>query len=210
MENIGMRVAIIGSGRVGSALGLALSRAGHEVRFGARKPDPGKPAESGIAEAVASADATILAVPFAAADEIVAAAGGFVGKVLIDATNPVGMRDGELGLLMGFNTSGAEHIAASAPQAHVFKAFNQTGFENMTEAHAYPARPMMFVAGDHEAEKPLVLRLVADAGFEAIDAGKLRAARLLEPLALLWIELGRKGGHGADFTFAMQRKAAGA
>ena len=63
----------------------------------------------------------------------------------------------------------------------------------------------MFVAGDDEAGKTLVMRLIADTGFEAIDAGKLRAARLLEPYAMLWIELARKRGHGAEFAFALQR-----
>ncbi|SDR62106.1 hypothetical protein SAMN05444161_0249 [Rhizobiales bacterium GAS191] len=202
-----MQVAIIGSGRVGGALAQALGRAGHEVRFGSRKPDPGKAGEAGIADAVAAADATILAIPFDAVDEAIAAAGGLAGKVLIDATNPLGMRDGGLGLTLGFDTSGAERIAAAAPHAHVFKAFNQTGFENMADASAYASRPVMFVAGDHEAAKPMVLSLVADAGFEAVDAGKLRAARLLEPLALLWIELARKRGGGANFTFTLQRKA---
>ena len=205
-----MRIAIIGSGRVGGALAQALGRAGHEVRFGVRepdprKPDPGKPAEIAIADAAAFADLAILAVPFDAVEGIVAAAGGFVGKVLIDATNPLGMRDGGLGLIMGFETSGAEQIAALAPLAHVFKAFNQTGFENMAQAHAYASPPVMFVAGDDEAGKTLVMRLIADTGFEAIDAGKLRAARLLEPYAMLWIELARKRGHGAEIAFALQR-----
>jgi predicted dinucleotide-binding enzyme len=122
-----MRVAIIGSGRVGGALAQALGRAGHEVRFGVREPDPNKPAEIMIADAASFADAAILAVPFDAVEGIVAAAGGFVGNVLIDATNPLGMGEGGLGLIMGFETSGAEQIAALAPRAHVFKAFNQTG-----------------------------------------------------------------------------------
>ena len=47
---------------------------------------------------------------------------------------------------------------------------------------------------------------VTDAGFEAIDAGGLRAARLLEPLAMLWIELALKRGLGSGFTFTVQRK----
>ena len=108
---------------------------------------------------------------------------------------------------MGFDSSGAKQIATLAPQAKVFKAFNQTGFETMADARPYAARPIMFVAGDDDAAKSTVLDLVTDAGFEAVDAGGLRAARLLEPLAMLWIELARKRGLGPDFTFALQRKA---
>jgi predicted dinucleotide-binding enzyme len=201
-----MRIAIIGSGNVGRALATALVRAGHAAIFGVRTPDPARPNEATVADAVAGADASILAVPFGAVKEVVAAASGFAGRVVIDATNPLGMTDGRLGLTIGFDTSGAEQIAALAPEARVFKAFNQTGFENMADAQAYDPRVVMFVAGDDAAGKPLVMRLVADAGFEAIDLGGLRAARLLEPLAMLWIELARTRGIGADFAFRLHRK----
>jgi predicted dinucleotide-binding enzyme len=63
----------------------------------------------------------------------------------------------------------------------------------------------MFVAGDDAAAKPTVLQLVTDAGFEAIDLGNLQTARLLEPFAMLWIELARKRGMGSDFIFTLQR-----
>jgi len=202
-----MNVAIIGTGQVGRALAAALRQSGHTVVFGARTPDAAQPDETTIAHAVDQADATILAIPFAAAGDVIAAAEGFAGRILIDATNPLGMREHGLSLTCGFETSGAEAIAAMAPLAHVFKAFNQTGFENMADAATYAARPVMFVAGDNEGAKPLVLDLVASAGFEAVDAGGLHASRLLEPLAMLWIELARKRGLGPDFAFTLQRKA---
>jgi 8-hydroxy-5-deazaflavin:NADPH oxidoreductase len=206
---VALRVAIIGSGNVGTALAQALRRGGHQVVFGNRDPQPDQPDRRGIADAARQADATILAVPFNAVADVVAAASGFAGRILIDATNPLGMdRDG-LGLTMGFSTSGAEQVAALAPQARVFKAFNQTGFENMADARPYAVRPVMFVAGDDDAGKPVVLTLAADAGFEAVDIGGLRAARLLEPFAMLWIELARKRGLGSDFTFALQQKGRG-
>ena len=202
-----MRVAIIGTGSVGGALAQALERAGHTIIFGTRTPDRTRPSQSTIAEAVAGADATILAVPFTAVPDVVVAAGGFAGKIVIDATNPLGMGPRGLGLTMGFTTSGAETIAALAPQAKLFKAFNQTGFENMGDARGYAVRPAMFVAGDDGAAKPLVLQLVTDAGFEAIDAGGLPESRLLEAHAMLWIELARKRGLGSNFAFTLLRKA---
>jgi predicted dinucleotide-binding enzyme len=201
-----LQVAIIGAGNVGRALAQALRRTGHQVTFGMRNPSLGNPDGASIAEAARGADATILAVPFGAAAEVIAAGSGFAGKVLIDATNPLGMGEDGLGLTMGFDTSGAERIAALAPRARVFKAFNQTGFENMADARPYAARPAMFVAGDDAAGKSTVLSLVADAGFEAVDIGGLRTARLLEPLAMLWIELARKQGLGSNFAFSLQRK----
>ena len=201
-----MRIAIIGSGNVGNALASALGRAGHSVVFGSRTPEPGRAKETNIADAAAQAEACILAIPYPAAAEVVRAADGFADKILIDATNPLGLVAGGLGLSVGFDTSGAEQIAALAPKARVFKAFNQTGFENMADARGYAVRPVMFVAGDDAAGKSVVLTLVSDAGFEAVDIGGLTSARLLEPFAMLWIELARKRGLGPDFTFALQRR----
>jgi predicted dinucleotide-binding enzyme len=137
---------------------------------------------------------------------VIQAASGFAGRVLIDATNPLGMVDGALGLTIGHSSSGAEQVAALAPEARVFKAFNQTGFENMADATAYKARPVMFVAGDDASGKAVVMQLVGDAGFEAVDAGGLRASRLLEAFAMLWIEMARKRGMGSDFAFCIQHK----
>ena len=199
-----MHVAVIGNGQVGRALCQALVRAGHRVTFGLRTPRGDN--EMSIADAAAAAEVTILAVPFGAAKDIAASASGFAGKILIDATNPLGLRDDGLGLTHGFTTSGAEQIAALVPNAKVFKTFNQTGFENMEDAKSYPARPVMFVAGDDAQAKPHVLTLVTDIGFEAIDLGALSMARLIEPLAMLWIELARKRGLGGEFTFTLQRK----
>jgi len=201
-----MQVAIIGKGHVGSALAGALRRAGHSTVFGTRAPAAAD--EATISGAASRADAVILAIPFDAAPEVIEVGNGFPGRILIDASNPLGVGADGLGLTIGFDTSGAEKLAALAPKAHVFKTFNQTGFENMANASAYAARPVMFVAGDDEAGKAAVLQLVADTGFEAIDIGKLRAARLLEPFAMLWIELARKRGQGADFAFVLQRAGA--
>lgn len=207
-----MRVAIIGTGNVGGALAQALTRGGHEIVFGVRTPQAGNPAERAIADAVGMADATILAVPHEAVDAVVAAADGFIGKIVIDATNPLRMGAQGLELSMGYATSGAERIAALAPKAKLFKTFNQTGFANMADATGYAARPVMFVAGDDAEAKPLVLALVTDAGFQAVDFGGLVGARLLEPLAMLWIDLNMRhrppGAVGAGFAFTLQTKGA--
>jgi len=97
-------------------------------------------------------------------------------------------------------------IAQWAPGAAVFKTFNTTGFNNMADLSGYPDTPVMFVAGDDSARKPAVLDLVRDIGFEAIDAGPLRIARLLEPFGMLWIDQALNRGAGRDFAFAVVRK----
>ena len=199
-----MEVAIIGNGNVGQAIAQALTRAGHFVNFGVRSPTPGRLDEKTIAEAIRHAEVAILAAPFSAIPEVIKSAGNLAGKVLIDATNPIGMGEDGLGLTTGFSTSGAEQLAAQSPGALVFKAFNQTGFENLADARTYASRPVMFVAGDDPTGKQTVLALVSDAGFDGVDLGGLRQARLIEPLAMIWIELGRKRGRGPDFAFSLQ------
>jgi predicted dinucleotide-binding enzyme len=73
---------------------------------------------------------------------------------------------------------------------------------------AYPGgRPVMFVCGDDQAAKPTVLQLVGELGFDAVDAGELKVARLLEPLAMLWIQLTMRQGLGREIAFALLRRA---
>src|SRR5262249_27249750 len=106
---------------------------------------------------------------------------------------------------IGFSTSGAEQVARWAKGAKVFKAFNTTGSNIMADPVIDGTRTVMFVCGDDEAAKPAVLQLASDLGFDAVDAGKLVQARLLEPWAMLWISLAF-GKVGRDFGFALLRR----
>lgn len=207
-----MRIAIIGAGNVGTALGGGWTAKGHDVVYGVPDPQKGKYAAlpRGAVmrppEAARDADAVVLATPWRETEAAVREIGSFAGKIVIDCTNPLAMgRDG-LELALGHAASGAEQVAAWAPDAAVFKTFNQTGAANMGLASRFDHRPVMFVAGDDAGRKGEVMRLVGDLGFEAIDAGPLRAARLLEPLAMLWIELALKRGQGDSFAFALARR----
>ena len=200
-----MHLAIIGSGQVGQALATTFRRTGHEVVFGVRDPATDDPAQRPVADAVAAADIAILAVPYAAALDLIRHP-AFEGKTVIDATNPLAMGPDGLTLVAGHTTSGAEQIAAAGPKSRVVKAFNQTGFENMANPRRFAAEPLMFVAGDHADANATVVDLAAQAGFEAIELGGLAQARLLEPLAMIWIELARKQGTGPGFAFAFTRE----
>lgn len=204
-----MRIAVIGAGNVGRALGQGWLKRGHAVRFGVRHPADTKyhdlPDVAMPAEAARDVEVIVLATPWPAAEATLRGLGDLSGRVVIDCTNPLGMGPNGLELVLGYTISGGERVAEWAQNATVFKAFNTTGAANMADPSGYGQLPVMFVAGDDNSRKPLVMGLVRDIGFEAIDAGPLRNARLLEPLAMLWIDQAYNRGAGHHFAFAVIR-----
>jgi len=202
-----MKIAIIGAGNVGSALADRWAKANHQVVFGVRDPNKTSatsriPSKS-IKDAIAEADAILLAVPFNAAESVLTSCGNLSGKILMDATNPLSADFS--GLTIGHDTSAAEQIAGWAPAARVVKVFNTTGANNMAEPN-YHGQPLtMLYAGDDAAAKETVAKLVRDAGMEPVDAGPLRNARLLEPFAMMWIYLAFHGV-GRDFAFQLTKR----
>ena len=205
-----MNVAIIGAGNVGSALGGSLTKAGHSILYGVRKPDGG--AMRPIVDAVRASDVIILATPWKAMADVAASLGDVRGKTIIDCTNPLALTpEGSLGLAVGFTTSGAEELQNLLPTARVVKMFNTYGWENFADA-SYPgyggAKPVMFHCGDDDDAKAAAAKLAADIGFEPFDVGGLGMARTLEPLALMWIRLAISGGRNPHFTWAVLRRDA--
>lgn len=212
-----MRIAIIGAGNVGRALAQGFARTPHAVTLGARDAarvadfarDVGAETASPD-EAARDADIIILALPWDAAQAAISGLGDLSGKVVVDCTNPLGMVDGALGLVLGHATSGGEMVAGWSPGARVVKTLNQVGAEMMAAARELPHRPVMFMAGDDDAAKTQVAEMLGDLGFEPLDAGPLARARLLEPLAMVWINQAIAQGMGRDWAFAAVRRTAGA
>lgn len=204
-----MRIAIIGTGNVGSALAQGLKGKGHDLWLGARDP-------AGIAElasqtgamaalpreAAAAADVVILSLPWGAAEAAVAALGDLAGKVVIDCMNPIGRTAQGMGLTHGHTTSGAEIVQGWLPAARVVKTLNQVGAEIMADTSRLPHQPVMFMAGDDAAAKADVAQVLTDLGFEALDVGDLTKARYLEPFAMVWINQAIFRGKGRTWAFA--------
>lgn len=202
-----MRITIIGAGNVGTALAKGWKKAGHEPGFAMRDPESdssrkAKAAGFSVTELAdaGKGDVVVLAVPWPAVENALKSAGALAGKILVDATNPL---DKNLDLALGYDDSAGETVARLARGARVVKAFNTTGADNMDKASAFPVKPMMPVAGDDAEAKGVVSRLAESLGFEAVDAGPLSAARLLEPLALFWIKqaFGPRGGPAFAYAF---------
>ncbi|HUC17864.1 MAG TPA: NADPH-dependent F420 reductase [Acetobacteraceae bacterium] len=200
-----MKIAIIGAGNVGGALGTLWAAKGHEVTFGVRDPRSAKVADvvksagarvraTSVAEAAASADIVVLATPWPAAEEAVRSAGNLSGKILVDCINP--LRADLSGLLIGTDTSAAEEVAKWAKGAKVVKAFNTTGAGNFAAPRFGAENASMFIAGDDKPAKAIVGSLAAELGFDVVDTGPLMTARYLEPMAMLWIHLGYREGLG--------------
>lgn len=211
-----MNIGIIGAGRVGRTLGGGLAAAGHAVHYGVRNVDDVSdiPSEHGdvdvvsVLSAASASDVIILATPWAAVQDAIVAAGAATGaldgKILVDATNPIGPG---LSLVLGHTDSGAEQVQRWAPGARVVKAFNTTGFENMAQPKIGAQALMMPVCGDDDSACAVVAGLARDLGFGAVLAGPLRQARLLEPLALLWISLAMRADVGRAMGFALLHRA---
>lgn len=200
-----MKIAVIGSGNVGGALGKAWVRAGHQVTFGTRggMSDASIPGASNatVEDAIRNSEVVALAVPWAAVPEVIGQARDWTGKILIDCTNPI---TPEFELALGFNTSGGEKVASLARGARVVKAFNTTGFKNM-ENPRYDGRPAtMLFSTDDPAAQSVVEKLIRDVGFEPLFAGPLKQARYLEPLAMLWISLTPR--LGLEFAFNLAHR----
>lgn len=198
-----MKVAIIGTGNMGSGLASALAGAGHEVMIGAR--DLVKAATladqighgavgGGIGAAATLADVIVLALPFPAAEEALKQAGDLSDKVLIDISNPISADYKEL--IIGHTTSAAEEIQKMAPRARVVKAFN-TIFAQLLAPQARLGKTVQtFIAGDDETAKATVTGLAQAIGFEVLDAGPLSNSRFLEPIGEMNIHFGYFLGKG--------------
>lgn len=209
-----MKIAILGTGNVGQALAMGWLRTGHRVIFGSREPGgekatalqvafQGKVGIQVPAAAAVEAEVIVLAVPWNTVETVVKDLGDLGGKVLIDATNPIGPG---FQLAVGKETSGAEQIQSWATHAHVVKAFNTTGTENMLDPIYDGQAITMFICGDDRAAKASVKQLAEDLGFAVADTGALATARYLEPLAMVWIHLALVQKQGRDIALRLVKR----
>lgn len=188
------KIGIVGNGNVGSALARGLTRAGHEVRAVGKD-------KAAIREVASWGEVVLLAVPFDAIDDIVRDAGeALAGKTVVDVTNAL---DASMSLAVGFTTSGAEELQKKLPNARVAKAFNTVFAQHMDSGRLGDKPLTAFVASDDASAKKTVLELARAIGFDAVDAGPLKNARLLEPFAFFNIQLGYVLGMGTQIGFKL-------
>ena len=210
-----MNITILGAGNMGSAFVKQFTRAGHNVRVTARSAEKAaavaaaNPGAVALPPSEALGDSTVVIIATGYQDAVPAlkSLGSLAGKVVIDVTNPLSAD--YTGLTIGHATSAAEEIAKAFPKAEVVKAFNTLFAQVVGEGAAFAEGQTApaFVASDSERAKATATSLAQSIGFDAIDAGPLRNARYLEPLAGLNIYLGYGAGQGTGIAPTWLRRA---
>lgn len=210
-----MKITVIGAGNMGSAFVKQLTRAGHQVSVTARDEakatkvaaeHPGAKAVA-VAGSAQGADAIVLATAYADAATALRTAGVQPGQTVIDISNP--LTADYMGLTIGHSTSAAEEIAKAVPGAEVVKAFNTLFAQVLGEGADFGQgrNASVFVATDSERARQATRAIAESMGFTVVDAGGLKNARYLEPLAGLNIYFGYGAGQGTSIAPTWIRKA---
>ncbi|KAI3591409.1 hypothetical protein D9X30_3616 [Cupriavidus sp. U2] len=203
------KIGVVGSGRLGSAVGSLLVKAGHPVMFASRHPEElkaltdslGPLAQAGtVAQAVAFADVILLAVPYGAVPDV-GQQNRWQGKIVLDATNAVAARDGAIVDEVKANGIGAT-TAKYLAGARIVRVFNFTGAAEFTrESHRKPPLMAVPMAGNDAEALSVAARLVRDAGFDPVVVGGLSSADRFAPGGKLF----RQMGTAEEFRRAMDQ-----
>jgi len=184
-----MKVAVLGKGDVGTSLALGFKKHGHDVKMGHRDP------KESYADAAKFGEIAVLATPWSGTENAIKLADpkNLAGKVVIDVTNPLKFEASQAPqLALGFDDSGGEQVQRWLPQSKVVKCFNIVGHTLMVNPQVPGGPPDMFIAGNDAGAKQTVTRICKEFGWPVVDIGGIEGARLLEPLAMLWVVVGFK------------------
>jgi predicted dinucleotide-binding enzyme len=203
-----VKVGIIGPGSIGRALAKRLRRAGHDIRLSFSRDEArlrATAAALGVgvgtpADVATWADVIALTTPWSALDAAIAALGDLSGKIVWDNSNAVAADLSAM--LIGTTTSVGEEVQKRAPGAYVVKCIPT--FAELLDAddpriNGVPVTS--YVAGNDAAAKTAVCRLLADLPTAPVDVGDLAAARLIEPMLLLLVQLAYLRGMGPMIAF---------
>jgi len=184
-----MKLAIIGTGRVGRTLAEGLLSARHEVVFGSRNPDAGNdlPAPvTALREAAASADVVVNATPGGASLETLQLIGAetLSGRILLDVGNALT----EQFALVCPDTSLGMKIQEAFPHTRVVKSLNTVNVSVMTRPQTLPAATTVFLSGNDVEAKKVVSQFLTDLGWALetqIDLGDIATSRATEHYVFL-------------------------
>lgn len=192
------KIGILGSGIVGQTLATGFIKHGHEVVIGTEHPEKledwkskNKGSVASFAEAAIFGEIIVLAVKGTVVKKVLQESGedNLIGKIIIDATNPIAEAPPENGVLKFFTnleSSLMEQLQKDFPKAYFVKAFNSVGSAFMVDPNFKDGKPTMFICGNNEEAKKEVSVILDQFGWEVSDMGKAEGARAIEPLCILW------------------------
>jgi len=196
-------IAVLGCGRMGTALAREAARVGRSVCLGSRDPqkaartaeevrlvNPAANVHCGsYADAVRGGDLLFLAVPFSEAAETLRSVREWLpGRVVVDMTNPMGA--------IPCSTSGAETHAAILPHGGKIVAAWKTNYWTLLDpAIREGVVHDVLICGDSETSKLRVSSFVTDVGFRPVDCGGLANARILDAMVALLVENDKRYGN---------------
>jgi 8-hydroxy-5-deazaflavin:NADPH oxidoreductase len=186
----GLKIGIVGSGRVGGALGAIWLKAGHEVMFSSLDLEHdkalaarlgGKARAGTTREAAAFGEVLLISVPYAALPKVGKDLADLIkGKVVLDTCNPITGRDGEIATWAREKGAGLAS-AELLPGARLVRAFNAVGAARLPEIANSKERIGMPIAGEDTAAIAVASRLVREVGFEPVVIGPIVMGKYLIP-----------------------------
>jgi 8-hydroxy-5-deazaflavin:NADPH oxidoreductase len=212
-----MRIGVLGSGEVAKTLAAGFLKHGHEVLVGTRDPNKlrdwmranARGSAGSFADAANFGDVIVLAVKGSVAAKALRLAGTshLVGKIVIDACNPIAEQSPVNGVLRFFTSledSLMERLQKEFAVARFVKAFSCVGSAQMVDPQHAGGPPTMFICGNDADAKHTVSRLLQQFGWESADMGMVEAARAIEPLCMLWC-IPMLRGQGSGHAFKLLR-----
>ncbi|WP_238403307.1 NAD(P)-binding domain-containing protein [Paenibacillus mesophilus] len=199
-----MNIAIIGSGHIGGTLGKIWAAQGHLVTFGSRDPQSERmrtllesigpnAAAASVKEAAAFGNIVVLAVPGTEIERVLEEAGDLKRKIVVNAT-----------ILFDGRSADAE-VRRIANGARVVRAFHTSMWEALANPLFGVANATLFMSGEDEEAKQIVLRLGEEAGFDMVDVGGPEAmAEIEKALFSFWTALSPQ--FGRDYAIRVLRR----
>jgi predicted dinucleotide-binding enzyme len=177
-------IGLIGAGMIGGTLArLAIDAGYHVVLSNSREPGTLSDLTSRLspharaataAGAAAAGDIVVVTVPLTAFPQIPAEP--LAGKIVIDTTNYVPDRDGNIAELDDQSTTTSQLLQAHLSASHVVKAFNTMYFEHLAtlaRPHGAADRSAFPIVSDDETAKQTAAAFLDAVGYDAYDVGPL-------------------------------------